>query len=116
LLRLVLGSRAPSKRPQLIEIPVTARVADNAVQAGVSLTAAEESRLTPVAWYARGLVASSGLKYVEYPQTGQAELYDLTSDPFELDNLANDPTWAAKVAKMSTRLHKWWHCHRAACR
>jgi arylsulfatase A-like enzyme len=115
LLDLVDGARTPSKRPQLIEIPVTARFSDNAIQAGANVSPAEARRLEPVSWHARGLVTTSGWKYIEYPQSGEAELYDLNDDPYELRNLAGDPDFSVKVARMSSRLHQWWHCDGKAC-
>ncbi len=35
------------------------------------------------------------------------ELYDLQSDPYELSNLADDPTHAAKLAEMREHLEAW---------
>jgi arylsulfatase A-like enzyme len=43
--------------------------------------------------------------YVTY-QTGEEELYDLTADPYELDNRAYDPTFASTVAADRTRLQE----------
>jgi arylsulfatase A-like enzyme len=91
-------------------------MSDNAVQAGAHPSKAEAARLRSVSWLLRGYVASSGWKYVEYPQTQEAELYDLDSDPFELENLAYDPAYADRAAAMSARLHAWKSCDGAACR
>ena len=38
-----------------------------------------------------GVVTSSGWKYIEYDESAERELYDLDSDPFELDNLPAIP-------------------------
>jgi hypothetical protein len=45
---------------------------------------------------------NSHYKYVRY-WTGEEELYDLNADPYELDNLQNDPTQAQVKAAMWTR-------------
>lgn len=41
--------------------------------------------------------------YVELT-SGERELYDLVADPFQLDNLLNDPAQAALIADLSGRL------------
>jgi arylsulfatase A-like enzyme len=41
--------------------------------------------------------------YVELT-TGERELYDLSVDPYQLDNLAADPAQAALMATLSARL------------
>jgi len=41
--------------------------------------------------------------YVEY-DTGEEELYDLDTDPYELDNLAGDPSYAALQASLHQRM------------
>ncbi|TFH22171.1 MAG: DUF4976 domain-containing protein [Myxococcales bacterium] len=46
---------------------------------------------------------ANGLKWVEYVD-GVRELYDLAVDPFELDNRADDPAYAADQARLSARL------------
>jgi N-acetylglucosamine-6-sulfatase len=49
-----------------------------------------------------GVRASSAV-YVYY-KTGEEELYDLTADPYELQNVAADPARATVLAKMRTRV------------
>jgi N-acetylglucosamine-6-sulfatase len=44
-------------------------------------------------------------KYVEYPD-GYVQLFDLTADPWELTNLAPDPTQAPLVAQLHARLER----------
>jgi N-acetylglucosamine-6-sulfatase len=53
--------------------------------------------------------------YVEYTATGERELYDLTTDPFELHNIAAtaDPILVARLAKELDALRT---CTGAACR
>jgi N-acetylglucosamine-6-sulfatase len=41
--------------------------------------------------------------YIDYPTTHERELYDLRSDPYQLQNLAEDSAYEAEVS----RLHKW---------
>jgi N-sulfoglucosamine sulfohydrolase len=35
------------------------------------------------------------------------ELYDLDNDPFELNNLSNNPDYADKLKNLSNTLDKW---------
>jgi hypothetical protein len=42
-------------------------------------------------------------KYVEYP-TGEKELYDLASDPYELENQAGNPTYKEMMDAFSKRI------------
>lgn len=42
-------------------------------------------------------------KYVRYA-TGEEELYDLAADPFELENLADDPRWLGALDELRVRL------------
>jgi N-acetylglucosamine-6-sulfatase len=44
-------------------------------------------------------------KYVEY-ETGETELYNLDTDPFELTNVTNVPGNATLKATMAARLHQ----------
>ena len=41
--------------------------------------------------------------YAEYI-TGEEELYDLRTDPYELENVADDPSYAALKAKLHARM------------
>jgi N-acetylglucosamine-6-sulfatase len=43
-------------------------------------------------------------KYVETVGTGEVELYDLTADPYELQNVAGDPAYAYIRAELAQRL------------
>jgi arylsulfatase A-like enzyme len=53
-------------------------------------------------------VRSGQFKYIEYV-TGQTELYDVMADPFELQNLTNDPAHAMVKTDLQTRLHQLRH-------
>jgi N-acetylglucosamine-6-sulfatase len=50
-------------------------------------------------------VRTTGSLYVEY-STGEVEMYDLTTDPYELQNEAGDPTHAAQQLALHERLVK----------
>ena len=43
--------------------------------------------------------------YVKYVD-GQEELYDLSTDPYELQNLASDPAYASQKKAMYARLRE----------
>jgi arylsulfatase A-like enzyme len=46
---------------------------------------------------------------------GLEELYDLTADPWELENKASDPAYAADLAKFRTTLDQLKTCAGANC-
>ncbi len=48
-------------------------------------------------------VRNAEWKYVEF-STGEKELYDLTNDPYELENVANQPEYAEIQKQLKTRL------------
>jgi arylsulfatase A-like enzyme len=54
--------------------------------------------------------------YVVYTETGEKELYDRESDPYQLDNLAGLPAYEAVQARLADRLTELEHCAGAACR
>jgi N-acetylglucosamine-6-sulfatase len=114
LLDLASG-RVRTGRPELLEIPVSAGLSDNAVQRGARPSPAQARRLAPVSWFARGIVTSAGWKFVRYPQTGERELYDLDTDPYELDNLADQAAYRSRAASMAARLREWQSCVGGAC-
>ena len=49
-------------------------------------------------------VRSATHKLVEYPLLGEAELYDLIADPYELDNRYNDPALASVQSALEGKL------------
>ena len=54
--------------------------------------------------------------YVVYKHTGEEELYDRSTDPAELTNVASDPAHAAVKARLANRLSALEACKGAACR
>lgn len=46
-------------------------------------------------------------KYVEWPEHGYRQLFDLSADPSELENLAEAPAQAGRVATMARQLAAW---------
>jgi len=58
-------------------------------------------------WYAA--VRSPRFLYVEY-STGERELYDLMSDPFQLRSRHADPAYATAMAALATELHRLQAC------
>jgi arylsulfatase A-like enzyme len=53
--------------------------------------------------------------YVVWTDTGEVELYDRTADPYELDNRAGDPAYAAVEANLAAKLATLADCAGAAC-
>ena len=56
-----------------------------------------------------------GYTYVEY-EPGARELYDLTADPWQLDNLAGDPAYARIEGRLADLLQQLRGCQGEACR
>jgi len=54
--------------------------------------------------------------YAVYTETGDKELYDRKTDPFELDNVAGTPAYEAIQSHLAGLLAKLAHCKGAACR
>lgn len=65
--------------------------------------------------YYRALVTAGGVKYVEYPVSSEAEIYDLRIDPYELVSrvgLVGTDAWS----RLRARLDSLATCTGAACR
>ncbi len=54
--------------------------------------------------------------YVIWTETGERELYDRRTDPFQLQNLAGDPAFAAIEAELSAKLARLATCRGKSCR
>lgn len=59
-------------------------------------------------------VRTPGWVYVEY-STDERELYDLVNDPYQLDNLADDPAYADTQAALAAQLALLRDCAGASC-
>jgi N-acetylglucosamine-6-sulfatase len=68
----------------------------------------------PLPWMYRGVV-QDGWKYVART-TGKKELYDLTSDPYELQNLAGKAAYATRQQQLAQLLAQYQSCAGAGCR
>ncbi len=53
--------------------------------------------------------------YAEH-KSGAKELYDLQNDPYELQSLQADPSYASVKAELATRLHQLRNCAGSTCR
>ncbi len=54
--------------------------------------------------------------YVVYTETGERELYDLRTDPYELRNVVNDPAYAKIKARLAAKLAKLDRCKGHSCK
>jgi N-acetylglucosamine-6-sulfatase len=53
--------------------------------------------------------------YVVYTETGEEELYDRLTDPYQLSNVAKDPAYAAIADRLAAKLVKLNRCKGRAC-
>jgi arylsulfatase A-like enzyme len=53
--------------------------------------------------------------YVVWTETGEPELYDRETDPYQLDNVAGNPAYATVEAQLARKLAKLADCAGAAC-
>jgi arylsulfatase A-like enzyme len=54
--------------------------------------------------------------YVVWTDTGELELYDRRTDPFELTNVARDPAYAVTIQRLAERLARLGTCAGRSCR
>lgn len=54
-------------------------------------------------------ISDDGFKLMVYPKANKVKLFDLTEDPQERHNLADDPKYAAKQKELLRALEKWQH-------
>jgi arylsulfatase A-like enzyme len=50
------------------------------------------------------MVSMDGYKMIYYPKIDKTLLYNLKGDPFEMENLADDPANAGLIKKLKARL------------
>ena len=63
-----------------------------------------------------GIRTVEGLKYVDFrPHEDIVEAFNLTADPFEMINLANDPGSQAWVAHLDAKLQQYRNCTGTEC-
>jgi N-acetylglucosamine-6-sulfatase len=106
---LPLANGGTSSRAQLLETAVTAQVREG------NELGAYGSRAT-ITWKTRSIVTSKGWKLIRYLSTHEVELYHLTTDPFEKQNLGRDPHYDAIQASLAARLTTLKLCSGAGCR
>ena len=77
---------------------------DGAAAAGINKTDAEGNRPGGAPW--RNMVSADGWKLNLSP-ADQCELYDLNSDPHEMDNAVNDSKNRDRIREMTGRIRAW---------
>ncbi len=117
LLASVTGT-VVTNRVQLLEMTDSAGLSDQQVEAGIRLSEPRARALANggIPWKARGIVTGDNWKYVVYPETGEAEMYDLNTDPDELVNVYGRRAYAAEQSFLSSLLAQYENCAGATCR
>lgn len=78
-------------------------------------TALARSRLLVEGGVWRSLLTADGWQFTSWYLANQRELYDLNADPWQLENLANDPAYKPKLAELRTELDAVKKCVGSAC-
>ena len=60
-------------------------------------------------------VRTDSWKYIVYKVSGGEELYDIRNDPYEVNNLASDPAYAAIKAQLIEKMNKLNDCAGSSC-
>jgi arylsulfatase A-like enzyme len=53
------------------------------------------------------MVRTERYKLIRYPHVGEVQLFDLKNDPWEMKDLAEDQSYADRVAELDEKL-RWW--------
>ncbi|MEM8956093.1 MAG: choline-sulfatase [Verrucomicrobiota bacterium] len=101
-----LASAGLAPQPDLPGESLLPALQDNTTKAsnGVFIEYLSEGVCQPM----RGIVHNR-LKYIHVHDTPPDLLFDLTTDPHETKNLANNPAYAERLKKLRSALHENWH-------
>jgi arylsulfatase A-like enzyme len=55
------------------------------------------------------LIREGNKKLIRFDYEDEFELYDLASDPYELDSLAKDPSYGPEISDLNTKLEVLRH-------
>lgn len=53
------------------------------------------------------MVRTERFKLIRYPHVNEAQLFDLRDDPWETNDLAEDPQYAQTIKTLDAELHRW---------
>lgn len=102
-------NRAPSRAVRTARFKYIANLRpDLRYTTHVSAGAGPDGRSYWTSWLKRGETDPAAAKVVERFHTKPAEeLYDLEKDPWELNNVAADPAYAAPLAELREKVKQW---------